>query len=320
MGKTLITGGAGFIGHELTRQLAEDGEEVIVFDNFINFIPPEKSKYEDYVTLRMEKIKDKATIVRGDVRYRSSISKAIDEHKPDTVVHTAALPIATTSAKYPDIATDINLGGTNKVLDSIINSDSVERFIFTSSSMTYGNFIKPTADEKHPKHPLGIYGGTKLCGEILTKSYCKEAGIDYIIIVPSAVYGPTDSNRRVSQIFIDNAMEEKPLILHDGGESKLDFSYIKDVANGFKLAVQKKAVKNETFNITRGEGRKIKEFAEILKKYFPDLEIKVEPSKHERPERGSLDISKAKKLLGYEPEYSLEEGIKEYVEFVKKHQ
>ena len=108
--------------------------------------------------------------------------------------------------------------------------------------------------------------------------------------------------------------------MHNGGESKLDFSYVEDVADGFVLALKSKKADNETFNITRGEGRSLKEFANIIKSIIPATKIEYkEASKDEkRPERGALDISKAKKILGYNPKYSLEEGTKLYIDFAKK--
>ena len=214
----------------------------------------------------------------------------------------------------------INLVGTVNVLESIREVDSVKRFVYASSSMVYGDFERMPADEKHPTNPLDVYGGTKLSSEILTRVYSKQYGIKYTIIRPSAVYGPTDVNRRVTQIFVENALMGKPLALHNGGESKLDFTYVEDTANGFVLALRSKKAENEAFNITRGEGRSLKELAEIIQRLVPGTRIeRKEASKDEkRPERGTLDISKARKLLGYKPQYSLEEGMKMYVEFVKK--
>ena len=150
--------------------------------------------------------------------------------------------------------------------------------------------------------------------------FSKQYGIKYTIIRPSAVYGPTDVNRRVTQIFIENALKGKPLVLHNGGTSKLDFSYVEDVAEGFVLALKSSKAENETFNITMGEGRSLKELANIIKSNIPlaKIEYKEAPKEEKRPERGALDIAKARKLLGYTPKYSLEEGMKKYIDFVKK--
>ncbi|MBR9700128.1 NAD-dependent epimerase/dehydratase family protein [Candidatus Woesearchaeota archaeon] len=319
MGKVLLVGGAGFIGVYLAKELLNAGDEVVIYDAYLNYIDPAKSNYDTFLHLRLEDIRDKVKIIRGDIRNKARFFTVLKEEKPESVVLLAALPIASASNTYSEDAMDINLHGTVQILESLRQVDGIKRFLYTSSSMTYGNFEYAPADEKHPTNPMGVYGGTKLAGEILTRVYSKQFGIDYTIIRPSAVYGPTDANRRVSQIFVENAIKGKPLVLHDGGSSKLDFSYIEDVAKGFFLALKSPKAINQTFNITKGEGRSLKELAEIIKELVPNTQIISKPrTKAEKsPERGALDISKAKKLLGYAPKYSLEEGMKKYVEYVK---
>jgi UDP-glucose 4-epimerase len=318
MSKVFITGGAGFIGVATAKQLVKSQDQVLLHDAFLNFIDPLKSNYEPYLKLRLEKIKDKVDIVRGDIRHKGRFLKIMQKFKPDVVVHLAALPIAKHSNLYSEDAFGINLHGTVNVLESIRQVDSVKRFVYASSSMVYGNFRTNPANEEHPLDPIEVYGGTKLASEILTKSYGKKFGIDYTIVRPSAVYGPTDVNRRVSQIFVENALKGAPLKLEGGGQTKLDFTYVEDVAQGFVLAINSDKAKNQIFNVTRGEGRSLKEFVEILKGLIPNLKTEIAPVDMERPERGTLDISKARTLLGYNPKFSLEEGLKEYVEFVKK--
>ena len=317
MAKVLITGGAGFIGSSIARELLEEEHEVVIYDSFVQYISPLESHYQIYLKERFEGIKDKLVIERGDTSDKVNISKAIFRHKPERIIHLAALPIADLSNKYPEEALNSIVLGAVNVLDVIKDVDFVKRFIYASSSMIYGDFEYEPADEEHPKRPKDVYGGTKLAGEILTQSYGRRFGIKYTIIRPSAVYGPTDVNRRVSQIFIENALKGKKLILHSGGDTRLDFTFVKDTAHGFVLATFSDKAENEVFNITRGEGRSIKEFAEILQEYFPDLETVVEPGDVFRPKRGALDISRARELLGYNPKYSLEDGIREYVEFFK---
>jgi len=320
MVKIFLSGGAGFIGAVIAKKLIENGDKVIIHDAFLNYVSPLKSNYEALLKIRLEKIKDKVEIVRGDIRHKGRFLKILKEHRPDKVVLLAALPIAQVSNVFSEDAMGINLNGTVNVLESLRECDFVDQFIYASSSMVYGNFVKPVADEEHPTNPLDVYGGTKLSGEILTKVFSRQYGIPYTIIRPSAVYGPTDVNRRVTQLFIENALRGKPLILHNKGESKLDFTYVEDIADGFILALKKKEALNQTFNITHGHSRSLKELAEIICKLVPGTKVEYkEVSKDEkRPERGTLSIDKAKKLLGYEPKWSLEEGIKKYVEFVKE--
>ena len=185
--------------------------------------------------------------------------------------------------------------------------------------MVYGNFVKPLADEEHPTNPICNYGTTKLAGEVLTRGMSNRYDFEHTIIRPSAVYGPGDYNHRVVQLFLEKAMKGETLMLQGGGESRLDFTYVEDLAEGFVLALKSKNAINQTFNLTRGESRTLKELAEIISKHIPNVKTQIAPQEMKRPERGTLDISKARKLLGFNPEYSLEKGIAKYVEHIKEH-
>jgi len=315
--KVLITGGAGFIGYHLAKAFMRRDIEVIIYDAFLSYVPKGESLYSYYLEHRLNEIKCNARIIRGDIRHLEMVHKTIKDTRPEVVIHLAAIPIANPSNWLAEDFILTNLNGTFNVLDCIRKEGSVKRFIYASSSYVYGNFLYEPANEEHPVSPVDIYGGTKLSGEIITKTFQKECGIEYTIIRPSAVYGPTDANMRVSQILMDNAMSGSPLILHNKGADRIDFTYVKDTVQGFILAAFSDKARNETFNITRGEGKSIKEFSEILKKFFPRIRCIESSRRFRKPIRGSLDISKAKDLLGYEPQYGLDEGIAEYANFLK---
>lgn len=318
MSRIFITGGAGFIGTFLSKNLVENGHDVVVFDSFVRYLPPKQDHY-DYIKKRLDWLdRQNIRIVRGDTRNKSEVFRAIDEVQPDLVVHLAALPIADICNEHSEEAVSTILGGTVNVLESIRDVPTVKRFVYASSSMVYGDLEYRPADEAHPKDPKGVYGGTKLAGETITRSFSNQYDIEHVIVRPSAVYGPTDANRRVTQIFIENALQGNELELHNGGKQKLDFTFVKDTAKGFALAALTDNAANETFNITRGEGRSIKELASVVGGYFDDIKIIERETSDWRPERGAFDISKAGRMLGYEPEYSLEDGIQEYVEFVRE--
>jgi len=191
----------------------------------------------------------------------------------------------------------------------------VERFVYISSSMIYGDFQEIPAPEDHPKRPKDIYGGTKYAGEIMTETYSRRYGIPYSIVRPSAVYGPYDINRRVSQIFVENALLGKPITLFGGGHQNLDFTFVEDTARGIIQVMFSEKGPGNAFNITYGRGYSLREFADILKTHIPELEIKVvEEEDVFRPKRGALSIEKARKLVGYDPQVSLEEGIQRYLD------
>lgn len=318
MKRIFIAGGAGFIGYHIIKELLEKGHEILIYDSFINFIPREESFYNFYLQKRLKDIKDDVEIIRGDVRDKTCLVRTLKEFKPEIVINLVSIPLATASNVFFEDAIQINLNGHINLLDAIRHSNSTERFLYASSSFVYGHFQYDPADENHPALPIDIYGGTKLSCEILSKSFSERYGIEYVVIRPSAVYGPTDVNRRVSQIFVENALTGKPLMLHGGGEDKVDFTYVTDAAHGFVLAALSPDAKNQVFNITAGRGRSAREFARILSELLPGkVKTEIKPADQKRPVRGSLDITKAKNLLGYEPKYQLEEGLKEYIEYIR---
>ena len=185
--------------------------------------------------------------------------------------------------------------------------------------MVYGDFQTTPCPEDHPRNPKNAYGGCKLAAEIMTTTFARQFRIPYVIIRPSAVYGPTDANRRVVQMFVERALLGQPMILHNGGSATLDFTHVEDLAAGFVLATFADRAVGETFNITRGEGRSLKELALIIKKHVPQAQIVSRSYADERPRRGALDIAKARELLDYEPRYCLEDGIARLIPVVREH-
>lgn len=322
-----ITGGSGLLGSYICRELLEgdyDISKIVILDNFSTFIPAIRPDYFDYRRMRFEWASpDRLIFERGSCAHYGVLESLLRKYRPHYVIHLAALPLAKLDNLNVEEAQEGAITSTMslfQILGALKEEGVVEakKFIYTSSSMIYGDFQTDPVPETHPTNPKEIYGSVKLAGEILTRGLSQFFGIPHIIIRPSAVYGPTDMNRRVTQIFLEKAFHGDTLKVHGGDEEKLDFSYIKDVAKGFALALTKEDVKDETFNITGGQARSLLEFAKILEGHFPGLKYEVTPRDEFRPKRGTLDISKARKLLGYEPKYTLEKGISEYIEFKKK--
>lgn len=316
MSKVFITGGTGLIGSHLAKALVGQGHDVVLYDAFMSFVPFVQSRYQEFLRYRMEGLyaNPKVAIVRGDTRSSQSLGEALLAHQPDAVVHLAALPIAKESMEYPHEATSINLGGTVTLLECLRLAKSVKRLVFASSSFVYGHFEREPADEEHPCRPIDVYGVTKLSGEMLTRVFCAQAGVEHVVVRPSAVYGFTDSNRRITQIFVERALAGQPLTLHDGGTARLDFTYVEDIAAGLALAALHPAAKGETFNITRGRARSVADLAEAIREYIPDVELISQPTDMVRPNRGTLDVSKARRLLGYHPTWDIEDGMRVYIE------
>ena len=236
------------------------------------------------------------------------------------IFHTAAVPLAKIDNLNANEAKNGSVDTTSNILECINffqnkNKYKIDRFIYFSSSMVYGDFKNNKAYEDDDLNPKEAYGTMKLAGEIITKGLCSFYKIPYTIIRPSAVYGPTDMNNRVSQIFIEKALKGETINVQ-GKDEKLDFTFVEDLAAGCVLAATNKKGKNCTFNITYGKAETLYKFVQLLSKHYKNLKYKIKKRDNFRPKRGTLSIKKAKKLLNYKPVYNLEKGIKKYVEFV----
>ena len=322
MKTALITGGLGFVGTHIAIDLLKNKKvkKCILLDNFGGYINPTRKSFYDFRKKRLDLIKNKI-IERCDTNNFKSVLEIVKKYQPDIVFHTAALPLAklenlnTDEAKLGSVDSTVNLLDSITLVQNIKKNYRCKRFIYISSSMVYGDFKTNKVNETSPVNPKEAYGTMKLAGEIITKGISKLNNIPYTIIRPSAVYGPTDMNRRVSQIFIENAFTEK-LIEIEGKNEKLDFTYIEDLAKGCVLAGTKKKGINQIFNITYGKAQTLYSFVVNLKRMFPNLKFKIKQRDITKPSRGTLSINKAKKLLNFRPKYSLKIGIKKYVKYL----
>lgn len=317
--KILLIGGGGFIGHHLAQELSIENE-VFVIDNFMvnNLIHHMfEDKYRDFIVDRV-KILDLCSkkIYRDDARDYHKISLDAEDCKPDIVIHLAAIAHANVSNKDPYLTFDHSLKTLENSLD-IARAMKIEKFIYFSSSMVYGDFENDTAYEDDILKPKGIYGCLKYCGELMVKAYNQVFDMPYIIIRPSALYGERCVSRRVIQVFIENIMEGKEITIAGDGSEKIDFTYIDDLVQGIKLIVDSK-VKNQTFNLTYGTGRSINDVVEVLHKHFLNIKVKYEQRDKLVPFRGSLSVNSLKQKLGYNPQYPIEKGIEEYVRWYSK--
>ena len=318
----LITGGLGFIGSHLSKIILKKkiASKCILLDSFTGFINPIK---DSFVDLRKYRFSDSKNIIieRGDASDFRLIYQILDKYKPKIIFHASAVTIAKLDNISANECKKGSVDTTSNILDCINfykkkNKYKLDRFLYFSSSMVYGDFKKNKAYERDQLNPKEIYGTMKLAGEIVTKGLCNFYKIPYTIIRPSAVYGPTDMNQRVTQIFLEKALKGENLKIQ-GKDEKLDFTFVEDLAEGCVLAAMSKKAENNTFNITFGKAQTLYKYVKILSKYFKNLKYDFEERDKLRPKRGTLSIKKAKLLLNYKPKYSLEKGMKRYIEFTK---
>lgn len=317
-----LVGGAGFIGHALAIELKERGAEVHVIDgmsvnNLLHYtgLPPETPNRNLYIKIihqRLDKLNAAGVpLVVQDARDYHALSHVLSEIEPEVVVHLAAIAHAGKSNKDPMSTFGHSLRTLENALDYA--RDQAAHFVFFSSSMVYGNFLEPEVSEEHPLDPIGIYGALKLAGEKVVIAYKQVFDLDYTIIRPSALYGPGCVSRRVSQIFIESALVGDKLRVDGDGDERLDFSYIDDVVDGVVRAIGHPAARNEAFNITTGAGRQLSELVDIVQEHFPEVDVEYVERDALRPYRGTLSIEKARRMIGYDPQTTLEDGLDRYV-------
>jgi len=312
--KILVTGGKGFIGSKIVEMLSNHGHHLIVVDNHDTYdimTTEELHKLYDWRT-RNWKAKN-VTLINGDVLDRLVCLKAFS-HNPDIVIHLATYPRAKIVDRDPIL-------GIPKVINTTTNllwhaeKFGVRKFVYVSSSMVYGDFVDGMKEDGKTK-PKNIYGEAKLTGERLVKLFAKRDNLNYNIIRPSGVYGPGDMPDRVVSKFFDKAMNNQPITLHNG-ENKVDFTYRRDAARGIVLAALS-PVANVSFNITAGKATSLRTLAEkIIALTGSESEIEDIGDHMLYPMRGTLDIGRARDLLDYEPEFTLDEGLASYYDWLK---
>lgn len=324
-----LIGGAGFIGHNLALKLRELNADVHIIDSlqvnnlgaFSNAIgDPNKTLYLYLIHERIRLLNLKSIPLHVvDARDYHLLTRTLHEIRPNVVVQLAAIAHANRSNKDPFSTFDHSFRTLENALDfSRGEGLDLSRFVYFSSSMVYGNFDSEVVSEDRRCDPMGIYGALKYGGERLVMAYGQVFNLPYTIVRPSALYGQRCVSRRVGQAFIENALRGLPLTINGDGNDGLDFTYISDLVQGLMLSIAHPGAHNQIFNLTYGSARTLNQMAEIIQREFPNIEIRYNPRDALMPERGTLSVEKAKRLIGYSPQYPLEVGFVEYINWYKK--
>ncbi len=300
----LVTGGAGFIGSHITEMLLEKGLQVTILDNLS--------------VGKKENVPDKATLVEGDINDLKTVRKLTTNC--DIIFHQAAMVSIRSSLEkcYDDAQT--NLMGTLNMLRACEKSN-VKKFVFASSMAVYAD--SPTAepvDENFTKEPISPYGISKLAAEKYVHLLCRQNNMDSVVLRYFNTFGPRQTLTPyvgVITIFINKLLKgERPVVFGDGKQLR-DFVYVGDIARSNILAMEKN-ITQETINIGTGIPTNVNQIAELLiSKIDPDISYKKGEEHPEELKISFPDISKAKKVLDYEPEYRLEDKIEEVIESIR---
>lgn len=302
--KALVTGGAGFIGSHICRDLAGRGVETVVLD--------------DLSKGRIENVPPDAMLIRGSITDADAVAESMDG--ADVVFHLAARVSTRESLITFREDASTNIMGTLNVLEQC-RSERVERVIFSSSAAVYRNEpVARAASEDSPLEPESPYGISKLAGELYVTKMCELCGIDYVVLRYFNVYGPGQTPSPyagVISVFVNSVLEGRAPVIYGDGEQTRDFIHIDDVVRANILAMDT-ITPNTVFNIGTGVTRSINALAHtILTAMDSDL-VPVHGEAVDGEIRYSAaDVSKARELLAFKPESALEDRIVTVIDWMK---
>jgi UDP-glucose 4-epimerase len=308
----LLTGGLGFIGHNVAHQLELLGHSISIIDRcrYFTTIPEDVQQY--LFTERTKKIKT-TNISKAELFQTSLLNWELERNSVDVVIHLASLPNQKTVATHPSGASLTMNEGLISTLEACVKQ-RVKKFVYISSSMVYGDFTDG-ARETQECHPHGLYAILKYAGELIVKDYAERTGMQYVIIRPSAVYGVLDTPDRVVPKFLLAAMRNETLEVA-GSNERLDFTYVDDVARGIVKATISESANNNTYNITRGRARSLLEAAELAIAIAGGGRIQINERNRNYPSRGALSIGAARHDFHYTPLVDIEEGFRLYYDWL----
>ncbi len=318
MSNILITGGAGFIGSNLCEYFLGRGEHVTCLDNFAT------GHMENLIPL-ISAYPDTFRLIVGDIRNMADCRRAVDG--ADYVLHEAALGSVPRSINDPVTTNDVNIGGFLNMLVAARDA-GVKRFVFAASSSTYGDSKSLPKVEDVIGKPLSPYAITKYVDELYADVFARTYGIEYIGLRYFNVFGrrqdPNGAYAAVIPLFVKRFMQHEAPNINGDGEYSRDFTYIDNVIQMNRLAIETtnpEAV-NQIYNTAYGERTTLNQLVAYLKEYlsaFDPAIAGIEPT-HGPNRAGDIPhslacVDKARKLLGYEPQFSMKEGLKEAVKW-----
>jgi UDP-glucose 4-epimerase len=297
----VVTGGAGFIGSELVRQLAARGDRVVAIDNLVN------GKRENL----HEVLSERVSLLEKDIRDLAAIVPHLREAR--VVYHLACLGVRH-SVHSPYENHDVNATATLRLL-AASREAGVPRFVYVSSSEVYGTARWAPMTEEHPTYPSTVYGGSKLAGECYTRAYFETYGYPTVVVRPFNTFGPRSHHEgdsgEVIPKFLLRCLAGKPLIVFGDGRQTRDFTFVSDTAAGIVLAGKEPKAIGQTINLGSGREITINDLARQVAEVAGRSEAVVE---HDAPRPGDVlrlyaDMSRARDLLGYAPATTMAEGL-----------
>lgn len=305
----VVTGGAGFIGSELVRQLAARGERVVILDNLVN-------GKEDNIA---DVLSPEVTLVRCDVRDVNAVRPHLRDARH--IYHLACLGVRH-SVHSPIENHAVNATATLHLLEAARDAQ-VPRFVYVSSSEVYGTARWAPMTEEHPTFPCTVYGASKLAGECYARAYHTTYGYPTVVVRPFNTYGPRSHHEgdsgEVIPKFVLRCLADRPMVVFGGGTQTRDFTYVSDTAAGILLAGEHENAIGATINLGSGSEISINELAREVARATGRGEGSVE---RDGPRPGDVlrlfaDMSHARRLIGYEPRIAIADGLARLIEWYR---
>ncbi len=309
----LVTGGAGFIGSHVIERLLAEGSRVVGLDNFDSFYDPAVKRANLASALKHSNFR----LIEGDIRDESVLAGLFREERVEAVFHAAARAGVRPSIQNPVLYHDVNVHGTTRLLEAA-RSAEVENFVFASSSSVYGVANRtPFSEEDPADFPISPYAATKRAGELICYTYHHLYGLPVTCLRFFTVYGPRQRPEMAIHKFTRLIDSGRPVPVFGDGSSRRDYTYISDVVQGVVRALATPQP-YEILNIGESQTTELRELVTKIETALgKKAQIEAMP-----PQAGDVpltfaDVSKAKRLLGYEPGISIEDGLKKFVEWYR---
>ena len=308
----LITGGAGFIGSTLADELLLQNEKIIIIDNFNDYYDPQIK--EDNVKNNLNNKNYK--LYRGDICDRALVKELFENNQIDKVVHIAARAGVRPSLKDPLEYIRSNIDGTVNILENM-QRNNVKNLVFASSSSVYGNCkAEKFSEDLKVTEPISPYAATKLACEQIIYTYSKLYGIKSVCLRFFTVFGPKQRPDLAIRKFTELIEQDKPIPVYGNGTTMRDYTFIEDVVCGIISAIEYDKTLYEIINLGGGYPVTLTQMIETIENVLGKKAI-IErlPMQAGDVDKTVSDITKARKLLNYNPKTSFEEGIKKFVEW-----
>ncbi len=310
--KVLVTGAAGFIGSHLAEKLARRGDDVVGLDNFNEIVYPAAHKRQRAARLAACA---NVRLIEADIRERERMLALFREEQFDAVAHLAALAGVRNAVKYPALYVEVNLNGTQNLMDAA-REGGVGNFVFASTSSVYGNTqVIPFVESDPCDRPLQPYAAAKRAAEILGHSYHHLFGLNFTVLRFFTVYGPYGRPDMMAYLLAESITRGREIPLYDGGQMYRDWTYVDDITDGVVRALDR-PLGYEIINLGRGEPTLLSDFVRMIEALAGGkANLIPRPKMAADFTRNQADISKARALLGYNPQTPVQEGVRRFWEW-----